>query len=338
MTFIKKLATSVATIGLGVAVSTSAIAQDKDYILATASTGGTYYPVGVAIATLTKIKLQPKMKISLSAISSAGSGENVKLMRDNEAQFAILQGLYGKYAWEGIEAFAQDGKQKNLRSISMLWQNVEHFVIANEFAKTGTIEDVVGMKGKRMALGNKNSGTLGSNKHLLANFGINVDKDYELMYAGYTPSAQALQDGQVDGFSTPAGAPVGAVINAFAQKADSITLLGFTPEQIKKADGGYDLWNAFLIKAGTYPGLDKDVTTIAQPNFLAVRDDIDEETVYQLTKALYENLPFLNSIHKATTAMSLESAIAGLPMPLHPGAVRYYKEAGLTIPDRLIAK
>jgi hypothetical protein len=78
--------------------------------------------------------------------------------------------------------------------------------------------------------------------------------------------------------------------------------------------------------------LEKDVMTIAQPNFLAVRADISDETVYLITKTIYENLPFLNAIHKATTAMSTDKALAGLPMPLHPGAARYYKEIGLTIP------
>lgn len=335
---IKKLSTAITAVGLCLAAMGTASAEDKNYILATASTGGTYYPVGVAIATLSKIKLQPKLGISLSAISSAGSGENVKLLRDNEAQFAILQGLYGLYAVQGTDEFASVGKQTHLRSISMLWQNVEHFVLDNDYVKTGTIEDMKNAKGKTVALGSKNSGTLGSNKHLLANFGLDVDKDFELLYAGYGPSSQALQDGQVVGFSTPAGAPVGAVINAFAQKGSDITLLGFTPEQVEKANGGLELWTPYVIKAGTYPSLDKDVTTVAQPNFLAVRHDIDDETVYQLTKALYENLPFLNSIHKATTAMSLDQAIAGLPAPLHPGAARYYKEQGIQIPKRLIAE
>ena len=82
----------------------------------------------------------------------------------------------------------------------------------------------------------------------------------------------------------------------------------------------------------------KAITTIAQPNFLAVRADVDEETVYQITKTLYENLPFLNAIHKATKAMAPEKALAGLPMPLHPGAAKYYKEIGMDIPENLIVK
>jgi uncharacterized protein len=80
------------------------------------------------------------------------------------------------------------------------------------------------------------------------------------------------------------------------------------------------------------------VTTIAQPNFLAVRDDVPEDVVYQITKTMYENLAFLNSIHAATKAMSLDRATSGLPLPLHPGALKYYKEAGVNVPARLMAK
>ena len=313
-------------------------AQSRDYLLATASTGGTYYPVGVALATLVKVKLLPTQKIGVSAINSAGSGENIKLLRDNEAQFAILQGLYGYYAWNGKGPLAEDGPQKALRSVTMLWQNVEQFTVSTEYAKTGTVADLAGLKGKGMALGKKNSGTLGSNTTLLNNLGIDVDKDYELVYVGYGPSADALQNGQIAGMSTPAGVPTGAVTRAFASLGDKVTMLDFTDEQMAQADGGLELWTRYVIPADTYPGQTKDVNTIAQPNFLAVRADLDEDAVYQITKTIYENLPFLNAIHQATTAMALNKALAGLPMPLHPGAARYYKEAGLTIPDRLIAK
>ena len=84
-------------------------------------------------------------------------------------------------------------------------------------------------------------------------------------------------------------------------------------------DAGRELWTAYTIAAGTYPGQDEDVETIAQPNFLAVNASVDENHVYLLTKAMYENLPFLQAIHPATNAMSVEDALAGLPVPLHPG-------------------
>ena len=311
-------------------------AEERDYLLATATTGGTYYPVGVAISTLTKVKLQPQYKIGMSAINSAGSGENIKLLRDNEVQFAILQGLFGYYAWTGKGPLENDGPQKELRSVTMLWQNVEHFTILADKAKTGTIADLENLKGERMALGAKNSGTIGSNKFLLGNLGLDAENDFELVYGGYGPSADALQNGQIAGLGIPGGAPTGAITRVMAAMGDKIKILDFTDEQAKKADGGFELYTRYVIKAGTYPGQTEDINTIAQPNFLAVRADVDEEAVYLITKTIYENLPFLNAIHKATSVMALEKALAGLPMPLHPGAARYFKEAGLDIPARLM--
>jgi TRAP transporter TAXI family solute receptor len=319
-------------------VSNVQAAEERNYLMATASTGGTYYPVGVALSTLIKVKLQPTQKIGMSAISSAGSGENIKLLRENEVQFAILQGLYGAYAWKGTGPIESEGPQKNLRSVTMLWQNVEHFAINKKFAKTGTASDMVAMKGETLSLGAKNSGTLGSNTVLLTNLGADVEKDYNLIYAGYGPSADAMQNGQAGGMSIPAGVPAGAITKAMANMGEDLVVLDFTDDELKKADGGMDLWTRYVIPAETYPGQTKEINTIAQPNFLAVRADVDEEAVYQITKTTYENLPFLNAIHSATKAMAIEKAIAGLPMPLHPGAARYYQEVGISIPDRLIAK
>jgi len=314
----------------------SASAQDsQDYLLATASTGGTYYPVGVAIATLVKVRLQNAEGINMSAISSAGSGENIRLMRDDEVQFAILQGLFGAYAAQGTGPVEADGPQENLRSIAQLWPNVEHFVLRSNLAATGMIGDMESAKGQAVSMGLQNSGTIGSNEVIMGNLGMPLE-EYELAYMGYNPSADAMQNNQIVAMSTPGGVPVAGVTRAFAAMGDGVTLLGFTDEQIVEANGSFeDLWVAYPIPAGTYPSQDTDVTTIAQPNFLAVNADVPEETVYLITKAIFENLPFLQAIHPATNEMSLDVALAGLPLPLHPGALRYFEEAGLTVPDRL---
>jgi TRAP transporter TAXI family solute receptor len=331
----RKLLHSTLGAALALSLATPAhAAEDRSYLLATASTGGTFYPVGVAIATLVKVKLQPKEKIGLSAINSAGSAENVKLLSSNEAQFAILQGLYGHYAWNGVGPVNEP--QTGLRSISMLWQNVEQFLVKAEHNHTGTISDLGGLKGKAVAMGKKNSGTIGSNRFLLNNLGIDLDQDFELVYGGYGPSADALQNGRVEAISTPAGVPTGAVTRAMAAMGDQARMLEFSDEQAAQADGGMSLWTRYVIPAGTYPGQEKAINTIAQPNFLAVRADVDQDAVYRITKTIYENLAFLNGIHKATKAMALEKAVAGLPMPLHPGALRYYREAGLQVPERLV--
>jgi TRAP transporter TAXI family solute receptor len=313
-------------------------AQDAaNYILATASTGGTYYPVGVALATLTKVRLEPTQKIGMSAISSAGSGENIRLLRQGEAQFAILQGLFGYWGFTGTGALAEAGPQTNLRSVCSMWANVEHFVVPADRAPTGTIDDFVALKGAPVALGAQGSGTLGSNRVILGNLGLDIDTDFQLVYGGYGPAAEALQNGQVAGISTPAGVPVGALTQLFAAAGNRMRLLTFTEEQIARANGDTNLWTPFPIPAGTYPGQDYDVMTIGQPNFLAVNADVPEDHVYLFTKTVYENLAFLQAIHPATNEMSLETALNGLPMPLHPGALRFYREVGLDVPDRLVA-
>lgn len=312
-------------------------AEEANYVLATASTGGTYYPVGVALSTLVKVKLEPSEKIGMSAISSAGSGENIRLLRENEAQFAILQGLFGSYAATGTGPIAESGPQENLLSVTMLWQNVEQFLVSSDVAGDGTVSALVDLKGQGMALGAQNSGTIGSNRTLLAGLGVNIEDDYELMYGGYGPSVEALQNGQVKGVGTPAGVPTGAVSQLMASAGDSVTPLQITDEQMAAMDGGRNLWTRYVIPAGTYPGQDADWNTIAQPNFLGTNADVSEENVYMITKTIFENLPFLQAIHPATKAMALEKAIAGLPVPLHPGAAKYYQEMGVEIPERLIA-
>jgi len=209
------------TVVIVTALAGAAGAQDEDrsYILSTATTGGTYYPVGVAISTLTKVRLEPATGVSLSAISSAGSGENVRLLRDDEAQFAILQGLYGAWAWSGEGPLADEGPQSSLRSITMLWPNVEQFVTRTRFTDTGTMADLNAMRGRRISIGARNSGTEGSGRHILGALGYDPDEDFELVYQGYGPSADSLQNGVIDGMNAPAGIPVAALTRALPPMA-----------------------------------------------------------------------------------------------------------------------
>lgn len=323
---------SAALVSAGLVGTASA---DTDYILNTASTGGTYHPVGTAIATLSKVKLLPKEKFSLTAVNSAGSGANVQALAAGTAQFAILQGLFGSYAATGTGPVSEP--QANMRSVTMLWQNVEQFVLSNELVSSGTMSDMMAAKGKVVVMGKENSGTIGSNEVLMSGLGVDFANDFEFVYAGFGPSADALANGQAVGGGFGAGPPTSAITKLMSANGDKFTLLDVTAEEAAQMDGGRNLWVPFTIPAGTYPGIDKDVQTIAQPNFLAVNGDVDEEHVYLLTKTLYENLPFLQAIHPATKAMVVEQAMAGLPVPLHNGALRYYKEVGLDIPDHLMA-
>lgn len=313
-------------------------AGPRHYIFATANTGGTYYPVGVALATLTKVKLEPSHHIALSAVSSAGSGENIAMLRDRTAQFAILQGLYGAWAWNGTGKLRQDGPQTYLRSITMLWQNVEHFAVKSDFVKNGDMSDLAALKDKWFSLGQRNSGSEGSGLYILERLGFAPYDDFQITSIDYGSNASAIRNSSIDGMNIPGGPPVSAVTEAYTSLGKDLTILNFTDEQLNAVNGGYPLWHRFIIAPGTYPGQDREIATIAQPNFLAVRQDVDEEAVYLIVKTIYANLPFLHLIHSASEAMSLDKAIAGLPVPLHPGAARFYREQGIDIPDHLIAR
>lgn len=311
---------------------------ERKYVLATANIAGTYYPVGVALATLTKIKLEPGHGLSLTAVRSAGSAENLELMRKGEAQFAILQGLYGSWAWEGKGQFAGQGPQANLRSITMLWQNVEHFIVQSDYVQTGTVTDLENLTGKRASLGQGQSGSIGSSSYILASLGWEATEDFELVDLTYNDSADAIRRGDIQVMSIPGGPPVTAVARAFSALGKDIRVLDFTEEQVGLVNRRQPLWSEYVIEANTYQGQDRPIRTIAQPNFLAVNADIGDEDVYYIVKTIYNNLDFLHNIHPVTAAMQLEEAISGLPVPLHPGAARYYREMGVEIPDALISR
>ena len=309
------------------------LAGNRPYILTTATTGGAYYPIGVAIATITKSQLGPD-GIALSAISSAGSLENIKLLRDNQAQFALLQGPFAAWGWNGEGPISRP--QTGLRSVAAVWLNVEHFVITNDLVETGTIRDLDNLSGERFVLGARNSGAEQTGRYILESLGINYEEKMSLAWMGYGGAANAIQDGNVVGMNVPAGAPVSAITQAFAQMGDELTLLNFTEQDLIDINRRYDLWDWYEFPADTYPNQSEPVRSIASPNVLAARSDVPEEVVYQITKTIWENLSALQEIHAATRDMQLQRAVRGLGAPLHPGAIRYYRERGLEIPERLI--
>ncbi len=312
---------------------TENLSTSRPYILTTATTGGTYYPVGVALATITKSRLYESQGISLAAISSAGSMENIKLLRDNQAQFAMLQGIFAAWAWNGDGPFRN--RQTFLRSVGAMWSNTEHFVLLDELSASGSIRDLDALDGHRFVLGARNSGAEKSGDHILDSLGIDYESKFTLAYMGYGATANAIQDGTIVGMNIPAGPPVSGITRAFATVGEELTLLEFSDADLDAINARYPLWNRYVIPAGTYPNQDDDVMSIAHPNVLAVRADVPDEAVYQITRSIWENLGSLREIHKATREMSLEKALNGLGAPLHPGAARYYREQGLTIPAHL---
>jgi hypothetical protein len=309
------------------------LAGDRPYVLATATVGGTYYPVGVALATITKSRLHAEHGISLAAISSAGSLENIKLLRDNQAQFALLQGVFAAWAWNGEGPVREP--QPWLRSVSTMWLNVEHFALLTEYVENGTLQDLGTLDGQRYVLGERNSGAEHTGAYILDSLGIDYRQKLDLAYMGYGATADAIQDGNIAGMNIPAGVPVSAITRAWAVLGDRMVVLNVSESELAQINRRYPLWDYYDMPAGTYPNQQAPIRSAGHPNVLAVRADVPEETVYQITKSMWQNLSALQEIHRATNDMKLDLALKGLGAPLHPGAARYYREQGLDIPGHL---
>ncbi len=334
----RDLGLGIAATALAAPLAAPALAQTaRSYVLTTATTGGTYYPVGVALATLIKVRLQSSQGLDLSAISSAGSTENVKLLRENQAQFAILQGLVAQFAGSGEGPFRAEGVQANLRGIMPLWWNYEQFVIDRSLATTGRIGDLANLYGKKFSMGARGSGLETMHRWVLPNLGIDFEK-FDLVFQGYGPTAESLQNGAIQGGNFEAGLPTGSLTQAMANAGTRLRILSFNEEDLRKANGNTSLLSLSTIPANTYPNQPEAVRTARLPNYFACNAAVPEEDVYLVTKTIFDNLPFLNNIHAATKEIDLASSIVGYPFPLHPGAIKFYREKGMTVPAALVPR
>ncbi len=321
----------IALTGLALGACTDHSAARRTYVLSTGTTGGTFYPVGVALSTL--VTAQQDQPFGLTAISSAGSMENVKLMRDNQAQFSLVLGVFAAWAWKGEGPVRSP--QTYLRSISAMWPNVEHFMLLSRLVKNGTMMDLNELDGERFVIGARNSGAEQTGFYLFDALGIDSER-MTLAYMGYGAAASAIQDGNIVGMNVPAGAPVSAITRAYAQMGSDITLLEFSQNELDAINSRERLFDHYTLEPGTYPYQEQAITTASSSNVLIVRDDVDDEIVYQLTRMLWENLATLQEIHSATRSISLNEAHRGEALPLHPGAQRKNQEQHVEIPDNLL--
>lgn len=316
----------------GEAAGQTASTDERSFLLGTGSTEGTFHPVGVALSTLVKLKLLPSDNVDLNALNTDGSEENVDLMRRGKVQLGIVSALTGHEASKGVGRFADVGADENLRAITTLWSSTDHVIVGQDSVQSGTIDDVVAMRGKRMSLGRDLSGTLLENRAMLAPLGIDIGTDFDRVELDYGESALAFLGGEVDGVSLSGALPVIAVQQIFDEAGDKAAILEVNDEQLAVIDQGRRVWSRAVIPANTYRDQSRDIFTIGTPNILAVRADVDEEVVYQITKTIFENLDYLHGLHKATNQISLDTAVSNLPLPVHEGALRYFEEKGVELP------
>ena len=214
-----------------IAFSQMTFAKNENLIIVTATSGGTYYPVGVAIGTLITLKCSKNYGITATAIDSAGSAENIQMMENNEAQLATLQSLFGSMAYQGKGIYKKP--IKNVLSITSLWDNVEHFVLLNRYVKAGNINDLKYLTDK-FSIGKRGSGTEVSGRTILEAIGIDPS-GLNLEYLGYQDSVDAMLDNRIAAANIPAGVPASSISMLFAQLGgDRVSILEFTRDQLNE--------------------------------------------------------------------------------------------------------
>ncbi|QEK11378.1 TAXI family TRAP transporter solute-binding subunit [Crassaminicella thermophila] len=322
----------VSFVGCGQKTETSSDAKpSKQFVtIVTGSTGGTYYPVGTIFSTLWNEKLGDKGVVA-SVQSSGGSVENLNMLKSGEAQLGIAMANLTLFAYKGEGKF-KDNKFENVRFITALWPDVTQCIVTE---KSG-INSISDLKGKRFNVGGAGSGTEYSCKLILEHVGGLTFDDVNTEHLGYFEASSAMQNGQLDGMNAEGGLPTSAVSEIFASKTP-VKMLEFSDEDYKKLHDVAPYYGQFTVPAGLYSKLDKDIKTVGIKSALIASADLDEDLVYELVKSIYENYDEISSSHKALEFVKLEEAIKGLPpVPLHPGAVRYYKEKGIEIPEELL--
>ena len=290
----------------------------KDYILATGGTGGTYYPFGGAIANIWNTKIE---NMNVTAQATGASAENLRLINKGEAAYAIVQNDVMDYAYNGTDLFAGE-KLANIMTIGTLYPEVVQIAVS----KDSGIKSIADFKGKRISVGDAGSGVEFNAKQIMEGYGLTFD-DIKKSNLSFKESAEGIQNGTLDGCFVTAGVP-NAALQELAFTA-GLTLVPVDGEAAKKICEKYGYYTQTTIPGGTYKGTDDDTPALAIKATLAVSSKLDEQTVYQMTKALFENLDELATAHAKGKEVSAKAAVTGVSVPFHPGAKKYFKEIGL---------
>ncbi|MBP3773690.1 MAG: TAXI family TRAP transporter solute-binding subunit [Treponema sp.] len=292
--------------------------EKKNYILATGGTSGTYYPFGGAIANIWNTKIE---NMNVTAQATGASAENLRLISKGDAEFATVQNDVMDYAYRGSDMFAGQ-KLPNLASIGTLYPEVVQIAAS----KTSGIASIADLRGKRVSVGDAGSGVEFNAKQILEGYGITFD-DIKKNNLSFKESAEGLQNGTLDACFVTAGVP-----NSALQELAFTAGLVLIPVNGAEADSicnKYSFYTKTTIPAGTYKGTDVDTEALAIKATLAVSASLDENTVYEMTKALFENLEELGTAHAKGKEVSAQAAVTGISVPFHPGAAKYFKEIGV---------
>lgn len=310
-------------IGLGASAGVASADEQRFITIGTGGVTGVYYPAGGAICRLVNMDRKDH-GIRCSVESTGGSIYNLNAIRQDELDLAVAQSDWQYHAYNGTSEFEKDGANKDLRAVFSL--HPEPFTVV---ARAGAdIKEFKDLAGKRVSVGNPGSGQRATAEVLMEEMGWTMDKFALAAELKAAEQSQALCDGNIDAFFYTVGHPSGAIKEA-TTSCDSV-LVNVDNEATETLVKENPYYRVATIPGGMYRGNDEDTTTFGVAATFVTSADVPDDVVYEVVKAVFENFDSFKRLHPAFgTLEKKEMASDALSAPLHPGAEKYYKEAGL---------
>jgi uncharacterized protein len=292
--------------------------------IGTGGTGGIYYPYGGGVAEIWSKHVEGVRAV---AEVTGASVENVKLAHKGETVIGEVMGDVAVAGYKGLSKFK--GKKHDILSMAIMYPNLLQIVTK----KDSGITNIEQVKGRNISTGSPGSGTNFMAEVVLKALGIPLDS-YKDSRLSFTESANALRDGTIDVGTWSVGPGTSSIMDLAT--THDIRIIPFTEEQTQKILEANAEYSAVELAGGIYNGVDDPVPTIGVWNVMICQASLDEDLVYRLVKALYENNDYLLKIHPSASYTTPENAVEYSPIPLHPGTIRYLKEKGIDVPQNLV--
>jgi TRAP transporter TAXI family solute receptor len=312
-------AAAAVVLAAGAVGSYSGSAKAEEFVnVLTGGTSGVYYPLGVA---LTKIYADKIADARTSVQSTKASVENLNLLQQGRGEVGFSLGDSVAAAWAGDEEAGFKSKLSKIRGMAAIYPNYIQIVARGDSG----IKTLADLKGKRISVGAPRSGTELNARAIFKAAGMTYEDFGKVEYLPFAESVELVKNRQIDATLQSAGLGVASIRDLAA--TNPIVIVPIPPDVVSKV--GNAVYVPESIPAGTYDGQTQDVPTAAVVNFLVTHSGVDDELVYQMTKSMYENLGVLAAAHATAKDIKREEATKGMPIPLHPGAEKYYREAGV---------
>ena len=303
-------------------VATPVFAQEQ-LSIATGGTGGVYFPMGGGLAEIINGKIDG---YSATAEVTGASVENMGLVATGDADLAIALADTVQQGYTGTGRF-EGNALPMVRGLASLYANMIQ-IVALEGSGITTLED---LRGKRVSVGAPGSGTEVNAAAILNANGMTYD-DIEEQRLNFNETADALAIGDIDAGFWSVGAPTSSILNLAT--TNSIVMIELSDAEIAAARAADPIFAQTTLDAGIYDGVGA-TTVLGVPNVLVVSSEMSDDLAYAITSAMFENIEDLRAVHPAANQTTVEFTLAATPIPLHPGAIRYFEEIGASIPDAL---